>query len=172
MPKLTAQEQGRLNKRQGDIGQSVAMLALRRLGVLMPEEIATPVILRPARAPVPGKPTPFFVTYGQKVSGDHRGVLLGGRSILAETKSMHGDRLMFSDLRPHQPERLTEHAEAGGISLLIWASEYGTFTMRWPVPGFKKGTSIKVDQAKALDLDGLPTQALSMSLCSKTPGMF
>lgn len=148
-------EQARAKQRQGAVGQSVATLALHRLGVQMAEEIATPVILKPARKPIQGKPTPFYVTYGKKVSGDHRGVMPGGRSVLAETKSMRGERLVYSDLREHQPERLSEHAELGGLSLLIWASEYGTFVMEWPVLlkiGFKPGKGIGIDQAKTLDI--------------------
>lgn len=157
MPKhIQTSDEARAKQRQGAIGQSVATLALKSRGVRMPEEISTPVILRPARKPIPGKPTPFYVTYGEKVSGDHRGVLPGGRSVLAETKSMSGERLTYSDLREHQPGRLSEHAELGGLSLLIWASQYGTFVMEWTELlkfGFRPGKGIGIEDAKKLDID-------------------
>lgn len=153
---IQTSEEGRAKQRQGAIGQSVATIALRCLGVCMPEEIATPVILQPTGKPSPGKRQSFYVTYGEKVSGDHRGILPGGRSVLAETKSMRGERLVYSDLREHQPERLGEHAEYGGLSLLIWASEYGTFVMEWHSlldAGFKPGKGIGIEEARNLDID-------------------
>lgn len=164
MPKhIQTSEEGRAKQRQGAVGQSVATLALKTRGVCMPEEIATPVRLKPARKPVPGKQTPFFVTYGEKVSGDHRGILPGGRSVLAETKSMSGERLVYSDLREHQPERLSEHAEYGGLSLLIWASQYGTFVMEWTdllEYGFGPGKGIGIADARKLDIDNISASLL------------
>lgn len=150
---LSPSEQARASQRQGAVGQSVATLALHRLGVMMPEEIATPVKLKPAR-----EMGTFRVTYGEIVSGDHRGILPGGRSVLAETKSMRGERLVYSDLREHQPARLSEHAEYGGLSLLIWASDYGVFVMEWTSLlkiGFKPGKGIGIEEARALDIDNI-----------------
>jgi len=137
----------RSENRQGALGQKWAASELFRIGVLMVERIATPVILIPAHAT---RKDVFRVVFEEVVSGDHRGVLPGGRSVLAETKTMYDRNLRYSDLRPHQPERLTQHTEAGGLSLLVWVNEGGAHVMQWPVPGFAPGKSITRAQAESL----------------------
>jgi len=141
----------RRQKQIGDHGQQIAATVLRSRGALLVEKVATPVKLIPSS--INGH---YRVIFGERVSGDHRAILPGGRSILAETKATTGDRnLQYSDLREHQPERLTAHAEAGGLSLLIWICDAGQFVMQWPIVGFQPGRSITVTLAKALDIPDL-----------------
>jgi hypothetical protein len=86
------------------------------------------------------------------VSGDHRGILPGGRSVLAETKTILERNLVWSDLRDHQPERLDEHTRWGGLTFLVWVSARGVFIMRWPIPGFGPGKGITLEKAEQLDV--------------------
>jgi len=136
--------------RIGKIGQEHAAAALRRLGVNMVEKIGTPVKLIPARV----KGT-YSVVWGEKVSGDHRGILEDGTSVLAETKTIMERNLAWSDLREHQPERLNQHADFGGVSLLVWVHSTGVYVMRWPVPGFGPRKSITPERAQELELTSL-----------------
>jgi hypothetical protein len=141
----------KLQNDQGRVGQEHAAAALRRIGVKCVEKIGTPVRL----VPVVKKPGAYFVYWEEKVSGDHRGILPGGRSVLAETKSIYDKNLTWSDLRPHQPDRLDDHAAMGGLTLLVWVSSRGVFIMQWPVPGFGPGKGITLEQAKKLDITSL-----------------
>lgn len=127
----------------GNHGQTLAASALSALGIEMVEHIATPVHLIAA-----DRTRKYYrVVYGEKVSGDHRGVLPGGMSVLAETKTILDRNLRFSDLREHQPARLTEHAKHGGLSLLVWVHHTGIYILQWPIVGFTKGESIPIEFA-------------------------
>lgn len=129
--------------RTGKAGQNYAASALTILGIRMVEKIGTPVILIPSR--IKGL---FKVRYEEKVSGDHRGILPGGRSVLAETKTILNRNLTYSDLREHQPARLTMHAELGGLSLLVWVrAPYEIYVMEWPIEGFGPGKGITPERA-------------------------
>src|SRR5690242_10780684 len=70
----------------------------------------------------------------KKVSGDFRAVGPDGRSILVEVKGRDEGNLPWSAFADHQVAVLTEHAEAGGESLVAWvrASTIKWFT--WPIP--------------------------------------
>ncbi len=84
------------------------------------------------------------------VSGDWRAVARGGLSVLVECKyRSDADRLIFSDLEPHQVAALSMHHEAGGISLLAWIHPLGVHVMRWCPPGFARGSSIDHGTAAA-----------------------
>lgn len=128
----------------GKHGEHLAAVALRAAGVEMVERIGTPVRLIPA---VDGT---FRVVYGDQVSGDMRGIMPGGRSVLVECKTILDRNLRWSDMRPHQPERLSEHARLGGISLLVWVSSVGVFVMRWPIRGFHAGMGMTLAEAGEL----------------------
>lgn len=140
----------RQQDRIGKIGQEHAAAALRRLGVNMVEKIGTPVKIIPARV----KGT-YTVIWGEKVSGDHRGILANGVSVLAETKTIMDRNLVWSDLREHQPDALSQHANFGGLSLLVWVHSTGVYVMRWPVAGFGSRKSITPERAQELDIDDL-----------------
>jgi len=132
----------------GKQGQEVAAATLRHLGIEMVEKIATPVLLIPSH--YKGL---FKVIFEEPVSGDHRGILKGGRSVLAETKTIIDRNLRYSDLREHQPGRLSEHAAMGGLSLLVWVHNSGVYVLEWNeggIIGFTKGTSLSPETAQAL----------------------
>lgn len=138
----------------GAQGQKQAAGALRRAGVNMVEQIGTPVKLIPMGT-VRGRQV-FQVIYGEKVSGDNRGIIPGkGTSVLAETKTILDRNLRYSDLRDHQPERLTEHHENNGISLLVWVHSTGIYILRWPIPLFVRGKSITPEEASLLNVESL-----------------
>ena len=137
----------------GAQGQKQAAGALRRAGVNMVEQIGTPVKLIPMGT-VRGRQV-FQVIYGDKVSGDHKGIMPDGTSVLAETKTILDRNLRYSDLREHQPERLTEHHENNGISLLVWVHSTGIYILRWPITYFVKGKSITPEEASLLNVESL-----------------
>lgn len=90
----------------------------------------------------------------EKVSGDVRGVLAGGTSVLCECKK-RGDRLTFSDLEQHQHDALNYHHAAGALSLVgfKWEAQGGGRSlMAWPIPGFVARTSISIERAQQLNI--------------------
>lgn len=134
----------RAQQQIGKHGQNIAASVLSGLGIEMVEQIGTPVLLIPASAGA------YRVIYGERVSGDHRGILPDGRSVLAETKTIVDRNLRWSDLRDHQPERLSEHTRHNGLSLLVWVHHSGVYVMRWPVFGFAPGESITAKMAESV----------------------
>jgi len=145
-------ERGRQNQRAGEQGEHIAEVVLRTLGVDLVEKIATPAIMLKGR----------YVRVG-KVSGDRRGVLApNGRSVHSEVKSYKSKNLSYSVMKPHQRDWLTRHAEAGGLSLLIWISAFDVYVMKWGVdgiPGFMKPrSSITPEKARELNLDRIDNE--------------
>jgi hypothetical protein len=133
----------------GKHGQELAQATLRRMGVKMVEQIGTPVHLIPHLR----DKGYYRVIFGEKVSGDHRGITFGGISVLVETKTILGrETLRWSDFREHQPGRLSEHHDEGGLSLVAWVSDIGVFVLRWPIPGFGPGKSINFERARELEI--------------------
>lgn len=118
----------------------------------MVEQIGTPVLLIPVQTQ---RRNTYQVIFGEKVSGDHRGLIGNGISVLAETKTILDRNLRYRDLREHQPARLSEHTNYGGISLLVWVHDTGAYVMRWPIEGFEAGKSITHQQAQELDAETL-----------------
>ena len=138
-------------QRIGKHGQNTAVAVLSgRCGINMVEQIGTPVLLIPV---VAQRRNTYQVIFGEKVSGDHRGLIGNGISVLAETKTILDRNLRYSDLREHQPARLSDHTNYGGISLLVWVHGTGAYVMRWPVEGFEAGKSITHEQAQRLDAE-------------------
>lgn len=143
-----ARRMGR-NKKLGNAGEEQAKAALRRIGVLMVEEIGTSFVI------VNRKPGGWLQGYfKEKVSGDVIGHTEQGIKVLAEVKTIWDRNLQWSDLDSHQPDRLDMNAEKA-ISLLVWVHHSGIFVMRWPVPGFHNGTGIKPEQAQRLNIERL-----------------
>jgi len=145
----------------GAAGETFVLSALSGRGLAIPEKIGTPVklITIPLDHIVPSLRPRYrnrliaTVVYGNKVSGDTRGLIAGsGRSVLVETKTVLDHNLRWSNLRKHQPGRLDAHAEAGGLSLLAWLHATGLYLMQWPVPGFGLRKSITPEQAASLDI--------------------
>lgn len=136
----------------GKAGQELAAAALHSAGVECVEKIGTPVRL----IPHPRLEGYYRVVWGERVAGDHHGILPGGRAVLAETKTILDRNLQWSDMREHQPDALSQHAELGGLALLVWVHSTGVYVLRWPVPGFGPRKSIKPETARALNIDRLP----------------
>ena len=137
--------------RVGKAGQELAAAALRRLGVEMVERVATPAKYIPTK-----EPGVFRVIWEEPVSGDHRGILPGGRSVLAEVKTILDRNLRWSDLRDHQPGALSDHARWGGLSLLVWVHTTGVYIMDWTNLGGefdRPGAGLKPEQAARLTLE-------------------
>jgi len=138
------------SKKLGNIGEGIALNALKRIGVLMPEEIGTPFTVT---GHVRGKMLKGF--FKEPVSGDIRGHRSDGVSILAEVKTHQGKTLPWSILTKHgehQAARLDQHA-AHAISLLIWVRAYNeVYIMNWPVPGYAPRKSITLEKAEQLSI--------------------
>lgn len=138
---------GRASQRIGAAGDEQGAAALRRMGVLLLEKVATPIRL----IPHPNHSGYYRVIYDTPVSGDWRGVWMDGASVLAEIKTAFDRNLRWSDLREHQPGALSAHAELA-MTLLVWVSSAGVFVMRWPIPDFGPGKSITIEMARELDI--------------------
>jgi hypothetical protein len=133
----------------GKHGQNIAAAVLSgRCQINMVEQIATPVKLIPASTT---RKDIFRVVWGEPVSGDHRGIIGNGISVLAETKTILDHNLRYGNLREHQPARLDEHLSYGGISLLVWVYSDDAYVMRWPIPLFGPGRSITHELAQELN---------------------
>lgn len=141
---------GRSEQRIGKAGQQQAAGALVRLGINCVEPIATPIEAIPMGY-IRGRQV-FQVIWSDPVSGDHHGLLPGGRGVLVETKTIYGRNLTWSDFRPHQPGELTRWTESGGLALVAWVSDKGVFIMQWPVPGFGPRKGITLEMAERLDI--------------------
>lgn len=142
----------------GKHGQNTAASVLSgRCGINMVEKIGSPVTLIPVQNHKSNdrRQNVYQVLWGEKVSGDHRGVIGNGLSVLAETKTIQDRNLRYSDLREHQPGKLSEHTEYGGISLLVWVHGTGAYVMRWPIEGFGPGKSISHERAEEIDCETL-----------------
>lgn len=140
----------RHGKQIGNAGEDLARQVLTARGVKMVQEIGTPVHVKKY-----GKtPGVFFVAWGKKVAGDHRGLLDNGVSVLAEVKTVVGRNLRWSDLSSHQPEMLSYHKECNGISLLVWVSSLGVFVLDWNFPNdhFRPGKGLTHGVAADLDI--------------------
>ena len=154
---------GRKSQSLGAGGERLASSRLYGIGVDMVEKIGTPVKLMALsprvmaslrRMRVHGNI--YSVVFGERVSGDHRGIIAGtGQSVLAESKTILDRNLRWSDLRPHQPDRLDQHRTYGGISLLVWITSNGVYVMEWPIPGFGPGKSITLEQAQEIEINDI-----------------
>lgn len=152
----------RIQQQIGKHGQKQAASILSGMGIEMVEEIGTPVKLLPVKF-IPGfanRKDVFRVIFGEKVSGDHRGVLPDGTSVLIETKTVLDGNLTWSHMREHQPDRLSRHAQIGrALSLLVWVHSTGVYVMHWKryvdkdfigIEGFGYRKSITPERAQAL----------------------
>lgn len=141
---------GQRSMAKGIVGQDVIMWRLRSIGVLMVERVHTPWRIERSRGRN-GQPSRITAAYPlQKVSGDFRGILPGGRSVMCEVKRV--DVLRFSEFDKHQVEALNDHAQLGGLSLIGWCFPGGDAVLAWPVPGFNPRTSLSVETARALNI--------------------
>lgn len=149
MSRLASHQMSRI-KKTGNAGEEAAAAALRRIGVLMVQEIGTPFVI------VNHKPGGWVKGFWKKkVSGDLQGHTEKGTSVLAEVKTIFDRSLRWSDLDDHQSRALEQHSKHA-ISLLVWINRDGIHVMNWytltRVIGFGPGKSIKPEQAGDLEL--------------------
>lgn len=139
----------RYSQRKGAHGEQAAEMALKTRGVRMLHKIATPIKIVGTKK-LGGQPW-HRVVFSEKPPGDWGGILPDGRRVLAEVKT-RGERLLWSDLKPHQRTALTTNHKLGGVSLLVWVTDYSdVYVMRWPVPGLAPRKSIDRQQAAGLE---------------------
>lgn len=151
-PDTQAWIRGKYSQAKGKRGEDIAATLLRQRGVLMVEKIATPVRII-GTVKIRGEKY-HKIVWGEKVSGDYRGLLPGGRRVLCEAKAPQNN-LRWSDFTEHQRQQLTKNAKAGGLSLVAYLSDRGNFLMQWPIPGFRKYTSIAPEKAAGLQWHGI-----------------
>jgi len=138
------------NKRIGNHGENLAKSVLASRGVLMVEKIGTPIKALRQRSGL------YKVVWEEKVSGDHRGIMYDGRSVLAETKTVLTRNLRWSDFSEHQPLRLAEHRKFA-VSLLVWVHETGTFVLDFAFPNgdFGPGHGLTPNRARVLNISNV-----------------
>lgn len=156
MPRRNSVRQGTQAQQHGKQGEQIGAGALRRMGILQVEKIATPYI----KIKHPTDFGYYRIKETEKVAGDWRGILTNGVSVISEIKTRYGNNLAWSDFEPHQIEKLYNHAELA-ISLVVYVHDYGVNVMRWPVIGFDKPRcSITPARADELDIQFQPVQNL------------
>lgn len=148
---------GKHSQAKGKRGESVAERLLRQKGVLMVEKIATPVKIVDSKR-TRGRQW-HRIVWGEKVSGDRRGLLPGGRRVLAEVKSRQHN-LRWSDFQAHQIEALNENHAHGGLSLVVYIHPQVHVVMEWPMEGFDGSySSITPEEAPDHEWKGVENDA-------------
>lgn len=137
----------KMSQRKGTHGESVARLALERFGIKQVVRIETGWRIKRIGGRVVGA-TPMA-----KVTADWRGLYDGGRSVLAEAKE-RTDRIVWSDLEPHQHAALREHELCGGASFLvaIFSGVRRAYIIPYMLCGLERGGPA-ITPATAPDLD-------------------
>lgn len=142
--KLVGRVRGRVNKRNGDTAEHIAMEMLRQLGYKKIEKIETGFsVVRRGTQIVSAFPK-------EKVSGDIRAIGPRGVTVHCEVKYRPNSTLKYSDFEPHQFDHLQEVYDAQGIAYVAWViSLYPAklYLLEWPVP-IKKGRGMTRDQAQ------------------------
>lgn len=143
---------GKRSRTAGVVGEALTRAAMVRLGFTMIERVHTPwKVLRKPDPKAPGGSRIVGAVPEEKVSGDFRAIWpvtwdnsLVGVSVLVESKAREGDRVLWSDVEEHQRDALQRHHEAGGLSYLSVVLGGRATLMRWPIPGFGPGSSIRI----------------------------
>lgn len=144
----------RRSQRSGSVGESIGAMTLRLKGLKMVADMPTPIKII-GNKKIGGQHW-VRVVYSARVYGDISAIVPEtGQRVLCEVKTYSGDRLRFSALKPHQVAALNENHENGGLSILIWVSDYGVCCMQWPVPGFMPRKSLSISEATALEWAGV-----------------
>lgn len=140
------------SKRMGEHGEQAAYLALRSIGLEFIEPIHQAwKLIR--WLPKYGRGAAHIVPL-KKLKGDFRAIGRDGVSVLVEVK-MRDEQLLWSDLKQHQREALTEHYQCGGMSLVVWVATNDIFVLEWPIDGFAPRRSLSEEQARALNLTSI-----------------
>lgn len=97
-----------------------------------------------------------------KVAGDFRAVdPTSGRSVVVEVKNRKDGVLSLSDFEDHQAGFLTQHLQAGGLSLVVLVCPAGCVCVPWPIPGLRKGHPLR-------HADLLPLSVRKVPSCART----
>jgi len=150
--KSQASRRSGINNKMGKQGEKLAINRLKSIGVLMPQEIATPFVILQRKDG--GWMRGFWK---KKVIGDIYGHTENGISVLAEVKNISDRNLRWSDFKSHQPPFLSQHAEKA-ISLLVWVRDSGVYIMYWQdvlSMGFRPGKGLTEKQAKKISIERL-----------------
>lgn len=148
---ILAAYRGRRSQKKGKESEGLAEMLLRLKGVEMVEKIATPFVITDTRRDRYG--TWYRIVWEQKVSGDRRGILRGGRRVLAEVKARKHN-LQWSNFEDHQVEALNRNHELGGLSLVVYIHPTINVVMEWPIPGFGPGVGISPEEAELYEWSG------------------
>lgn len=143
---------GKQSRTSGVVGETLTRAAMVRMGFTMIERVHTPwKIIRKTDPSAKGGSRIIGAAPEEKVSGDFRAIWpvtwensLVGVSVLVESK-LRDDRIQWSDVEEHQRDALQRHHDAGGLSYLsVVLGGRGATLMRWPIPGFGPGSSIRI----------------------------
>jgi hypothetical protein len=135
------------NRKQGNAGENLVLTELLRRGVALVERIETGWGIVRGKG---GKIVSAFPL--APVSGDFRGILAGGRSVLVEVKTIP-ERLPYSALELHQHVALKDHHDDGGLSLVAWVNGEVVIIFEYPNPAFKPRKSITVGDVQEWGLE-------------------
>lgn len=143
---LSASDRGRASQGLGEAGEAICRAIMARHGIKQIERVHTGWkvlwgIENGRRVPKEAFPI-------EKVSGDFIG-MMNGLKVLVECKTTDSDRIEFSRLAPHQVMALDQTVQNEGVSMLFVLIGGQASLLRWPVPGFKPGTSL-IQDGKAL----------------------
>ena len=135
-------ESGRKTQKRGADGEKIADAALAEYGVKMIRKVGKDVSI----IPIDPRKAIYRVHFVGKLEGDRRGIIGNGRSVLVEVKNISGDRLTYSEVKPHQHAALQEHHDLGGLSLLVWVHNKEARVYEYPIEGYKPRTSLKWEE--------------------------
>ena len=152
--------QGRTNQQRGENVEGMVKNYLAFHGFSMVRKIHTNVKPRFKNKKIVG------AHYAEAVGGDFRALYGPGLSCLIEVKHRVNDKFGLSMLEPHQKDALTDHNNAGGLSLVTWVTQSRElFLMRWPMAIIKHRRAISQDEARMLHEQTL----LSLETANGTP---
>ena len=135
---------GKQNQKAGEFAQQMTERMLWSLGFKCIEPIETGWTVKRRFNPKTGKTVIYSAYPKKKVSGDFTAVGKGGQAIHVEVKQRDEDILIHSALEDHQVAAMDEKTSYGVLCLLSWVrSPVEMKILRWPIPGFKKGSSLK-----------------------------
>ena len=137
---------GKQNQKAGEFAQQMTERMLWSLGFKCIEPIETGWRIKWEYVEKNGKTFRKVVDAKEKnkVSGDFTAVGKNGRAVHCEVKHRDKDVLVHSALEDHQVEAMDEKTSYGVLCLLSWVrSPVEMKILRWPIPNFVKGSSLK-----------------------------
>lgn len=139
---LDASNRGRASQGLGEAGEAICRAIMARHGIQRIERIHTG--WKVLWGVENGKRVPKEAFPIEKVSGDFIG-MMNGLKVLVECKATDGDRIEFSRLASHQVMALDDTVRLQGLAMLFVLIGGLPSLLKWPIPGFKPGTSLVQD---------------------------